>query len=140
VDCGYINGEHRDDCSIGAPDDVIIGIKTVQASLPKWWKDSTYPDEFNTQPAPHRHYTHALTHAMKALGGLSALSDALDHSRMNKHGADRDAEAEGFRVDAGKWLADLVICSTRMAEQLGIDLDSRVQQRINVLVARWGDK
>jgi len=116
---------------------VMIGVKLIQDSLPKWWNDSTYPDEFNKEPAPHRSYTHALGHAMKALGGLAALSDALDHRRMAKHGAN-DPEADAFEANAGKWLADLVICSTRMAEQLGLDLDEHVQDRINTLIERWG--
>lgn len=115
---------------------VMLGIKAVQDSLPRWWNDSTYPDEFNNAPAPHRSYTHALGHAMKALGGLAALSDALDHRRMAKHGAN-DPEVDAFEANAGKWLADLVICSARMAEQLGIDLDEQAQHRINTLLRRW---
>lgn len=118
---------------------VTLGIKAIQESLPHWWNDSTYPDEFNNEPAPHRSYTHALGHAMKALGNLAALSDALDHRRMAKHGAN-DPEADILEANAGKWLADLVICSARMAEQLGIDLNAHTQDRIMVLVDRWADK
>jgi hypothetical protein len=112
-------------------------VKEVQSSLPEYWTDSSYPDSFNCEPLPHRHFNHALTHAMKALGGLSALSDALDHERMAKRGY-ADTEAEQFVANAGKWLADLVICSARMAEQLNVDLDAEVQYRTGVLRARWG--
>ena len=113
-----------------------MNIHDAQNSLPGYWTDSTYPDDYNEKPLPHRHYNHAVTHAMKALGGLAALSDAMDHERMNKHG-DADPEAQGCRDNAGKWLADLVICATRMAQQLNIDLDDATSTRIDVLKARW---
>ena len=123
---------------------VMIGVKLVQEKLPAYWTDQSYPDSFNQQPLPHRHYSHALTHAMKALGGLAALSDALDHERMVNRGY-VDPEAEQYMASAGKWLADLVICAARMAEQLGaighpVDLDENVQHRINTLIERWGGK
>jgi hypothetical protein len=116
-----------------------MNIKNLQDSLPGFWTDETYPDGFNNNPLPHRHYNHALTHAMKALGGLSALSDALDHERLATSGY-VDSEAHGFRDSAPKWLADLVICASRMAQQLDINLDDATQDRVYALNARWSNK
>lgn len=117
----------------------MIGVKDVQDMLPRYWTDQSYPDDFNGAPLPHRHFNHSLTHAMKALGGLAALSDAMDHERMQNRG-NSDPEAEQYAASAGKWLADIVICSARMAEQLQINLDDSVQYRINTLIERWGGK
>lgn len=104
--------------------------------LDGFWKDSDYPDAFNAEPLPHRHFTHALTHAMKALGGLASYTDALDHERMAKRGY-ADPEAQMLDDSKAKWLADLVICASRMAQQSGIDLDQAVAQRVGTLRARW---
>lgn len=117
----------------------MTNIKDVQSLLPQYWTDYSYPDGFNERPLPHRHYNHAVMHAMKALGGLAALSDAMDHERMAQWGY-ADPEAEQFRQSAGKWLADLVICAARMAEQLGKDLDAETAHRIQTLTERWGGK
>ena len=123
---------------LNAPN-IMISLKDVQDRLPNFWTDQSYPDSFNETPLPHRHFNHAVTHAMKALGGLAALSDAMDHERMVNRGY-ADPEATEFQANAGKWLADLVICAARMAEQLHIDLDENTQHRVNTLIARWGGK
>src|SRR5271163_2944781 len=117
----------------------MIAVKDVQARLPEYWNDKDYPDGFNGGALPHRHFNHALSHAMKALGGLASLSDAMDHDRMGKFPGG-DPEAEQFSANAGKWLADLVICASRMAEQHNVNLDEAVQSRIDTLIARWGGK
>lgn len=122
---------------LNAPE-IMIGVKLVQDRLRDYWTDESYPDDFNNRPLPHRHFNHALSHAMKALGGLASLSDALDHNRMDNRAV--EPEAEQFMANAGKWLADLVICSARMAQQLNVGLDSNVQHRINALIERWGGK
>lgn len=114
-------------------------LRDVQSRLPEYWTDETYPDGFNHHPLPHRHYNHALTHAMKALGGLSALSDAMDHERMATRGY-VDLEAQGYLDNAGKWLADLVICAARMSQQLRVDLDAETDKRVAALIERWGGK
>lgn len=118
---------------------IMLGLREIQDTMPKFWSDKSYPDNFNYLPLPHRHYNHALTHAMKALGGLAALSDALDHQRMMERN-NSDPEYDSLRDNAGKWLADLVICAARMAEQLQIDLDEETQVRVATLTARYGDK
>ena len=116
-----------------------MNLKAVQDRLPEYWTDQSYPDSFNQEPLPHRHFNHALTHCMKALGGLAALSDALDHERMVNRGY-VDPEAEQLWANAGKYLADLVICAARMSEQLHGDLDASTQMRITTLIERWGGK
>ena len=118
---------------------IMLALKEVQDRLPEYWTDKSYPDSFNQSPLPHRHFNHSLSHAMKALGGLAALSDAMDHERMVNRGY-VDAEAAQFQASAGKWLADLVICAARMADQIDVDLDENVQHRINTLIERWGGK
>lgn len=113
--------------------------KIQQHELPAFWKDSDYPDSFNAQPLPHRHFNHALSHAMKALGGLAAYADALDHERMAKRDY-ADPEAQELAGNVAKWLADLVICAARMAQQSNTDLDSAVASRLDRLKARWPSK
>lgn len=118
-----------------------MNIKDVQSTLPEYWTDQQYPDEFNNSAMPHRHYTHAITHSMKALGNLAAFSDAMDHQRMqNRAGAQPDEEALAYKANAPKWLADMVICTARMAEQIGADLERAVNERIQTLKDRHGGK
>ena len=105
----------------------------VQQQLNDFWKDEDYPNSFNEMPLPHRHYNHALSHAMKALGGLAALSDAMDHERMFS----QDPEVIQLRENAGKWLADLVICAARMSQQLNLSLRTQTDKRIETLTERW---
>jgi hypothetical protein len=116
-----------------------VDIREIQERLPEYWTDQSCPDGFNEAPLPHRHFNHALTHCMKALGGLAALSDAMDHERMVNRGYN-DPEVEQFQANAGKWLADLILCAARMAEQIGVDLDANTNTRINTLIKRWGGK
>lgn len=54
-ECGWINNEHKPDCSRhkDAPR-TMLGIKAIQDTLPQWWNDSSYPDEFNNAPAGRR--------------------------------------------------------------------------------------
>lgn len=113
-------------------------LSNLQGSqIPAFWQDEQYPDEFNQQPLPHRHFNHALTHAMKALGRLASYSDALDHMQMGKTGG-RDPEAEALHDQRAKWLADLVICAARMSQQIGVDLDAATTERLITLGQRWG--
>jgi hypothetical protein len=105
-----------------------------QNDLPNFWRDSDYPDSFNTEVSEHRHFTHAMTHAMKALGRISGVVDDWDHQRMQKWAGVKVAPDEG---EIWRWLADLVICSLRMAQQQQIDLESAVERRIEQLKERW---
>lgn len=104
--------------------------------MPAFWRDDQMPAHFETNALPHRHFNHALTHAMKALGKLAALSDALDHSYMAKHG-NFDQECAELEKEAQKYLADLVICTVRMAQQRNVDLDAGINARLAVLIERW---
>lgn len=118
-----------------------MNIRDLEQDLPSFWTDGQYPERFNSEPLPHRHFSHAMAHAMKALGGLAAYSDALDHNYMDKHG-NADPEADAFRENAEKWLADLVICASRMAAKLPmpISLDESVAKRVAQIQARWASK
>jgi hypothetical protein len=112
-----------------------------RSQIPAFWLEEQYPDSFNQEPLPHRHFNHALTHAMKALGKLAAYSDALDHRQMDPvtHGENKELiEANQLHEDRGKWLADLVICAGRMAQQANIDLDAATEDRLIELGRRWG--
>lgn len=117
----------------------MLTVSDVQSRLPEYWTDGSYPDSFNDAPLPHRHFNHTITHAMKALGRLAALSDAMDHECMAKTRYN-DPETEELRANAGKWLADLMICAARMSEKLNIDLSVETDLRISELIARWGGK
>ena len=74
---------------------------------------------------------------MKALGHLASYSDALDHMQMQKTGH-ADPEAQVLHDQRAKWLADLVICAGRMAQQIGVDLDTATEERLVSLGRRWG--
>ncbi len=113
-----------------------MNLKNLQgAQIPAFWRDEQYSDAYNTLALPHRHFNHALTHSLKALGQLAAYSDALDHGAMEKH---RDKqEVEHLHDQVAKWLADVVICTARMAQQVGVDLDAAVTERLISLGKRW---
>lgn len=108
-------------------------ISDIQDLLPNYWTRASYPAHFNRLPLPHRHFNHTLAHAMKALGGLAALSDSMDHFREDK-------EALEYHTNASKWLADLVICAARMADEVGLDIEKCTEDRVNTLIERWGEK
>lgn len=84
-----------------------------------------YSDEFNDNRQRHKHFAHALTHAMKSMGELAAFVERLDHQNMIP---------PQMAVDVAESLADLVICATRMAEVVGfmkpIDLARAVKERL----------
>jgi hypothetical protein len=116
----------------------MVDIKHVQGGLPDWWNEGQYPDRFNTEAMPHRHYSHALTHALKALGKLAALSDGLDHQLMGKHD-NSDPELKKLLAEAPKLLADVVICTAKMAAELPepVDLNTALVRRLRQLRNRW---
>jgi hypothetical protein len=78
---------------------IMVGVKEVQYWLPRYWTDQSYPNSFNGAPLPHRHFNHSLSHAMKALVGLAALSDAMDHERMQNRGYTPLTRSSGIFLD-----------------------------------------
>lgn len=79
-----------------------MDIRTLQTNQP--WT-IPYSREFNSAQLSHKHFTHAIIHAMKAIGNLSAYVDSLDHGR----------KSEATQQDIHNWIADLVNCALRMA-------------------------
>lgn len=68
-------------------------------------------------------FKHALFHAMKATGKLAGAADEHDHNGL------KNIPSVSFR-DCGKYLADLVICSMKMATEMGVDLQAAVEDRM----------
>lgn len=96
-------------------------IKEIQDTLP--WSIA-YGEAFKASPVAYKDFQHALIHVVKAAGKLSALIDDMDHDRLGPFGY----------VDVPKYLADLVICSVRMANVAPcgkIDLQEAVEDRIS---------
>ena len=91
------------------------------------WR-SKYSAEFEASP-PWRHFGHSVLHITKAQGHLAELVDELDHN------GDEFAKvnADNFKRDYGKYVADLVIIATRLANEFPggkIDLETVVAARI----------
>lgn len=64
-----------------------------------------------------QHADHAVLHLMKALGKISASVEQASH-------------INGEEIDVRKQVADLVICSVRLASLLGYDLQTDVEKRL----------
>lgn len=108
-----------------------ITLRALQEQLP--WL-SKYSADFEADPRPHKHFSHALHHVTKAAGHLTELEDALDHgarfARLDVDG--RGTETAASR-DFGKFVADLVILAVRLAKEFPggeIDLERAVADRI----------
>ncbi len=96
-------------------------LEMLQAELP--WGANDYNETFQKSPAIHKDFQHALVHVLKALGKLSSFAEAADH-----------AEDVNFPYDEiSKYLADVVICTVRMANtkpNARVDLAKAVLDRI----------
>ena len=84
------------------------------------WGDS-YSEAFKANPQEHKDFAHALTHIHKSAGKLTEQVEVLDHGMpyAPEHMA--------------KWLADLVICTMRMANTRPgglVDLQRAVEDRL----------
>ena len=97
-------------------------LKTLQDALPKLWTLELYSKEFKADSSKHRDFQHALLHVTKAVGRLATFVEEADHSEFG-------ATTEEIK----KYLADIVICSLRMAcTNPGgkVDLEMAVLDRI----------
>ncbi len=98
-----------------------VTLKMLQDQLP--WGANEYNEVFQNSPALHKDFQHALVHVLKALGKLSSFAEAADH-----------AEGANFPYDEiSKYLADIVICTVRMANtkpNARVDLSKAVLDRI----------
>ena len=97
-------------------------LKTIQERMP--WGLHDYCDKFKANPLPHRDFSHAHLHVYKAMGKITSMIDAADHT-----GLTIAFDYEKLR----NYLADIVICTIRMAKVFPagpIDLQSAVIDRI----------
>lgn len=98
-----------------------MNLKDIQVQLP--WT-VRYSQDFRMNPQSHKDFTHAILHAQKALGKLAALADDMDHDKNL---------ADNISPEFGKYIADLVVCALRMANEFPsqkIDLQYEVIKRI----------
>lgn len=94
-------------------------IRQIQETLP--WSIA-YSEAFQASPLHYKDFQHALVHVVKAAGKLAAMIDDHDHGRVVED------------PNVPKYLADLVICSIRMANVAPggkIDLQEAVEARIS---------
>jgi hypothetical protein len=99
-------------------------LKQLQEALPKAWTDEMYSKAF-LEGGKDKHFRHALLHTMKALGKLVEMPETADHDGVNT-----STYITGW---AEKYLADIIICTVRMASEhpLGaIDLERAVCERL----------
>jgi hypothetical protein len=93
----------------------------MQAHLP--WTDH-YNRRFRASEETHKDFRHALAHVHKAAGRLSEVVERAEHG-----GADFSSE------EVDKYLADLVICTMRMANTTPgriVDLERVVVERVAI--------
>jgi len=98
-------------------------IRQLQTGLP--WTGH-YHRDFRSTPMTHKDFAHALLHVHKAGGKLAAIVNEAEHGGV-------DFAAVEVRDEIAKFLADLVICSLRMANTCPegvVDLQQAVEHRI----------
>lgn len=96
-----------------------LTIREIQKQLP--WTVH-YHHDFRASPVAHKDFQHALIHAMKAVGKLSAVVDKAEHKGSDFH-----------PIEVNMYIADLVVCALRMANTSPfgtIDLQAAVEFRI----------
>jgi hypothetical protein len=107
-----------------------MNLTHLEHEVSQVWTDAQYPYEFNYGPAPHRHFTHALIHVIKACGKLTEYIDAADHGGGPLY----------FHEIVPKALADIIISTQRMATVYGLTLVEAVNDRLNTLRERYQPK
>lgn len=98
-------------------------LRQLQVSLP--WT-IRYSRDFRANPQSHKNFAHALVHVHKAAGKLAALVDDMDHDR-------EVADDPTLRERHAKYIADLVVCALRLANEFPgghVDLQKAVIERI----------
>ena len=89
----------------------MVTLQTVQNQINARWGSASYQDGVNQQ-------SHAALHLMKALGKVAAMLEESEHKGPKPP------------VDIRPQVADLVICAARVAQLLGMDLQTAVEKRI----------
>lgn len=97
-----------------------ITIRWLQARV--GWTNK-YGVCFEASPERHKHYRHAILHLIKALGKLAEVAEELDHG----------SSSTVTTRDNGKYLADLVVLTVRLAKEFPggpIDLETALACRL----------
>lgn len=98
-------------------------LRLLQEGIEKLWTDELYSAEFRASPSRYRDFDHALKHILKSAVKLLEMTEEADHSGV----------VPGAFDGTQKFLADLVICTVRLAlthPDGAIDLESVVFDRI----------
>lgn len=90
---------------------------------------------------PHILGTHTVLHAMKSLGKIAAVFEALDHSRdVGEHGKSEPMSDEQWKVVA-QMSADLFTAALRFANLYAFDLATvlvgRIREKNGVDITPW---
>lgn len=92
---------------------------------------------------PHALSSHAVLHAMKSVGKLAAIHEALDHSRDIGEPGLSERITDGQRADIRNMSADLVTVAMRLANLHGFELAGAVVERSEeknrVTLPAWPD-
>lgn len=103
------------------------GIAVLARQVRETWLATDYPEPVRSHFAQFRH---AHTHCVKALGKIAAIIDHEEHERV-------DREATKAAAELPKLMADLVRCTAKMAEAMGINLANAYVERAEQLAERW---
>lgn len=111
---------------------IFAGLTVAARQVQQTWLASDYPTAVRSEFAQFRH---AHTHAVKAVGKIAAIIDHEEHERV-------DREATEAAAELPKLLADMLRCSFKMAEAMGVDFAKayveRAEQLAEQLAERWG--
>jgi NTP pyrophosphatase (non-canonical NTP hydrolase) len=102
-------------------------VAQVQADVNARWGSSKYGSDYEARRDPQRDAHHAFVHMAKVLGKLGGALDDLDHA-PDVHGQDA-----GSATTVRNAIADMVICSLRMASAWpggSIDMGKAIADRI----------
>jgi hypothetical protein len=119
----------------GREETITMTLEELQQEIARRWGSSEYGPAYLARQDPQRDAHHALLHVHKAGGKLAGTLDGLDHVvGEGLPGAVAASVAGPACADeAGRYLADLVICATRVAERWpggAIDLQKAITERL----------
>lgn len=107
---------------------IFSGVTVIARQVEETWLATDYPEAVRSNFAQFRH---AHMHAVKALGKIAAVIDHEEHERV-------DREATEAAAELPKLMADLIRCTAKMAEAMGINLAKAYVERAEQLAVRWG--
>lgn len=107
---------------------IACGLSIMARQVKETWLATDYPEPIRSNFAQFRH---AHIHAAKALGKIATIIDHKEHERNDKEATEAAAELP-------KLLADMIRCTAKMAEAMGIDIAKAYTERADQLAKRWG--